>query len=191
MRSLAWGPNPIGLVPLYKGWVGLRDTHTRRTSCEYKGKDQMMLLQAGKCPRLPANHQKQNERPGTDSLSDPQRNQPCWHLDLGLVAFRPVGQWIIAAEANPCVVPCQSSTYYPTKPTCVWHMPLCNPMDCSPPGLSVHGILQAGILEQAAIPFSRGSSQLRAWTCISMSPALAGGFFTTSTTWEAHVAYTT
>ena len=36
---------------------------------------------------------------------------------------------------------------------------LCNPMDCSPPGSSVHGILQARILEWAAIPFSRGSSR--------------------------------
>ena len=35
---------------------------------------------------------------------------------------------------------------------------LCNPTDCSPPGFSVHGILQAGILEWVAIPFSRGSS---------------------------------
>ena len=32
---------------------------------------------------------------------------------------------------------------------------LCNPMDCSPPGSSVHGILQAKILEWVAIPFSR------------------------------------
>ena len=35
---------------------------------------------------------------------------------------------------------------------------LCDPMDCSPPGSSVHGILQARILEWIAIPFSRGSS---------------------------------
>ena len=34
-------------------------------------------------------------------------------------------------------------------------------MDCSPPGSSVHGILQARMLEWVAIPFSRGSSQLR------------------------------
>ena len=33
---------------------------------------------------------------------------------------------------------------------------VCNPMDCSPPGSSVHGILQARILEWVAIPFSRG-----------------------------------
>ena len=34
---------------------------------------------------------------------------------------------------------------------------LCNAMDCSPLGTSVHGILQARILEWVAIPFSRGS----------------------------------
>ena len=33
---------------------------------------------------------------------------------------------------------------------------LCNPMDCSPPGSSAHGILQARILEWVAISFSRG-----------------------------------
>ena len=35
---------------------------------------------------------------------------------------------------------------------------LCDPMDCSPPGSAVHGILQAKILEWVAIPFCRGSS---------------------------------
>ena len=35
---------------------------------------------------------------------------------------------------------------------------LCNPMDSSPPSSSVHGILQARILEGVATPFSRGSS---------------------------------
>ena len=35
---------------------------------------------------------------------------------------------------------------------------LCNPMGCSPPGSSVHGILQAGILEWVAMPSSRGTS---------------------------------
>ena len=41
------------------------------------------------------------------------------------------------------------------------------PMDCSPPASSVHGILQARIQEWVAMPFSRGSSQHRDWTCIS------------------------
>ena len=44
---------------------------------------------------------------------------------------------------------------------------LCDPMDCSPPGSSVHGILQARILEWVAIPFSRISSQPRDQTCVS------------------------
>ena len=44
---------------------------------------------------------------------------------------------------------------------------LCIPMDCSPPGSSVHGILQAGILEWVAIPSSKGSSQSRDRTHIS------------------------
>ena len=38
---------------------------------------------------------------------------------------------------------------------------LCDPMDCNPPGSSVHGILQARILGWVAMPFSRGSFQLR------------------------------
>ena len=41
------------------------------------------------------------------------------------------------------------------------HVRLCDIMDCSPPGFSVHGISQARILEWAVLPFSRGSSQLR------------------------------
>ena len=41
---------------------------------------------------------------------------------------------------------------------------LCNPMDCSPPGSTVRGILQARVLEWVAIPFSRGSSETRDWT---------------------------
>ena len=38
---------------------------------------------------------------------------------------------------------------------------LCNPMDCSPPGSPVYGILQARILEWIAISFSKGSSRPR------------------------------
>ena len=38
---------------------------------------------------------------------------------------------------------------------------LCDPMDCSPPGSSVHGISQERILEWVAISSSRGSSQPR------------------------------
>ena len=48
-------------------------------------------------------------------------------------------------------------------------------MDCNPPGSSVHGFLQARILEWVAIFFSSGSSRPRNQTYIS---CIAGGFFT-------------
>ena len=60
-----------------------------------------------------------------------------------------------------------------------------NPMDHSPPGFSVHGILQAKMLEWVAMPSSRGSSNPGIESMSLMYPALAGGFFTTSATWEA------
>ena len=44
---------------------------------------------------------------------------------------------------------------------------LCDPMDCSPSGSSVHGIFQSRILEWVAISFSRRSSWPRDWTCVS------------------------
>ena len=52
---------------------------------------------------------------------------------------------------------------------------LCDPMDSSPPGSSVHGIVQARILEWVAFSLSRGSSWPRDQTCISCA---AGRFFT-------------
>ena len=56
---------------------------------------------------------------------------------------------------------------------------LCNPMDYSLPGSSVHGILQARILEWVAMPSSRGTSQPRDQTCVSWESCTAGEFFTT------------
>ena len=47
---------------------------------------------------------------------------------------------------------------------------LCDPMYCSPPGSSLHGILQARVLERVAISFSRGSSRPRDWTRVSCIP---------------------
>ena len=49
---------------------------------------------------------------------------------------------------------------------------LCNPMDCSLPGSSLHGIFQARILEWGAISFSRGSSQHRNRTRVSRTVLL-------------------
>ena len=61
---------------------------------------------------------------------------------------------------------------------------LCSPMDYSPPGSSIHGILQARILEWVAITLSRRSSWPWDWTQIS---CIAGGFFTIWATREAPI----
>ena len=74
--------------------------------------------------------------------------------------------------------PLQSSKVFITQ-LC---LTVCDPKDCSPPGSSVHGILQARILEWVVIPFSRGSSQSRDRTVVS---CIASRFFTTWATREA------
>ena len=60
-------------------------------------------------------------------------------------------------------------------------------MDCSSPGSSVHGILQARILEWVAMLSSRGLPNLGIKPTSLRPPALAGRFFTTSSTWKAQL----
>ena len=62
---------------------------------------------------------------------------------------------------------------------------LCNPMNCSLPAPPVHGILQARIWSVLPCPPPGDLPNLGSEPMSLMSPALAGGFFTTSTTWEA------
>ena len=59
---------------------------------------------------------------------------------------------------------------------------LWDPEDCRPPGSSVHGTLQARIVEWVTVPFSRGSSWPRDWTWVS---CIAGKLFTIWATREA------
>ena len=81
--------------------------------------------------------------------------------------------------------------WWPWFKKCLYHPPsevaqscptLWDPVDCSPPGSSVHGILQARILEQIAISFSRRSSQPRDQTQVS---CIAGRRFILWATREA------
>ena len=58
-------------------------------------------------------------------------------------------QWICLTVFGPCMYVLEVTQSCPT---------LCDPMDCSLPGSSVHGIFQARVLEWVAISFSRGSS---------------------------------
>ena len=86
--------------------------------------------------------------------------------------------------SNPCFA--QKSELCVTGSYAQSCLTLCHPTDRRPPGSSVHGISQARILEWVAISSSMESSQPRDQTHL-MPPTLAGGFFTTSTTWEALV----
>ena len=103
--------------------------------------------------------------------------QPFWghegrhqcHI-LGVKAQRRTpGSWVVAPNLEiPCldllvIVKESESENYAARscPT------LCDPMDYSPPGSSIHGILQARILEWVAISFSRGSSWPRDWAQVS------------------------
>ena len=74
-----------------------------------------------------------------------------WHVGIWLLVV-----WMPAQSLQSCLT-------------------LCHPRDCNPPGSSVHGILQARVLECIAIPFLRGSSQPRSPSQVS---CIAGRFFT-------------
>ena len=79
---------------------------------------------------------------------------------------------------GPCAIqsmPAQSLQSCPT---------LCNPVDCSLPGSSVHGILQVRILEWVAISSSRGFSQPRDRIRVSCISCIGKGLFITRATWQ-------
>ena len=65
--------------------------------------------------------------------------------------------------------------------------PTLRPMDCSPPGSSVHGILQVETLEWVALPSFRGSSGPRDQTCVSSVSCIGRRVLYPSATWEAPV----
>ena len=66
---------------------------------------------------------------------------------------------------------------------------LCDPIDCSPSGSSVHGILQVRILKYVAMPSSGVLPDPGIKLASLTSSTLAGRFFTTSATWEAQILY--
>ena len=93
---------------------------------------------------------------------------------------------IYGDSLSECVHECLRAKSLLSCPT------LCNPMNRSPPGSSVHGILQARILEWVAMPCSKGSWRYLQGIFLTQelnfhlfSSCIAGKFFTTSATWEA------
>ena len=110
-------------------------------------------------------------------------------INLGLsLGSSPSGPSGWKAQSSSLVLTCpHSHTWHQALCVCVCVcvcmctqccLILCDPMSCRVPDSSIHGIFQARILEWVAISFSWGSSQPRDQTCVSVSPALAGKFFT-------------
>ena len=107
----------------------------------------------------------------TVSSLDLEKNVSFWFSVSSLTAFPP-SSWILqdhwmCFELLLIGMNHVYRAYVPVKllqscPT------LCDPMDCSPPRSSVHGILQAGILGWFAVSSSRGSFQPRDRTCVSL-----------------------
>ena len=90
-----------------------------------------------------------------------------WETGIQTIKVENSGEWAINWTNELYICVCVLSTK-----SC---LTLCDPMNCSPPGSSVHGISKARILEWVAIPFSRGSFWHRDWTQVS---CIAGRFFT-------------
>ena len=89
-----------------------------------------------------------------------------------------VQQWV--AKSSSVII--QLSETSPVHSVCSVTqscLTLCDRMDCSPPGSSVHGIFQARILEQVDISSSRGSSRPRDRARVSGVSCIGSGFFTT------------
>ena len=79
---------------------------------------------------------------------------------------------------SKCVCMCAKSLH-----SC---LTLCIPMDCGPSGSSIRRILQAKMMEWVALPPLGDLPDPGIKPASLTSPTLAGGFFTTSATWEAH-----
>ena len=111
-------------------------------------------------------------------------------LSLGSLPSLPATPWSISMNTLCFDCPLNPGTLHPSGWRPHEHakllqlcLTLCNPMDCSPLGSSIHGILQARILERVTIPFSRGSCQpkdqnrspaLRADSLLSEAPGKNG-----------------
>ena len=92
-----------------------------------------------------------------------------WH---SLACLEPDNAWVIERSSLEMHI----QNYCLVVQSC---LTLCDSMDCSTPGSTVHGILQARILEWVALSSSRGFSQPRDQPVVSCAPTWAGRFFTT------------
>ena len=102
--------------------------------------------------------------------------QPRWHRNLEKNGYMYMYGWVTSLFTwNNHSLVCLLIGYVRLRVLVIQSCStLCDSVDCSLPGSSAHGILQANILEWVAISFSRESSQLMDWTWVSH---IAGRFF--------------
>ena len=93
------------------------------------------------------------------------------HQALLSMGFSRQEHWSGFPYPPPGDLPIPGIVWYIRRSVCAKSLQLfptvCDPTDCSPLESSVHGILQARILECIAISYSKGSSWPKDWTCIS------------------------
>ena len=123
---------------------------------------------------------------GVGSLSLPQGIVPTQGSNPGLPHCRQI-LYQLGHKGSPETFHNHNGNFLIAISICihVWLCPvLWDAMDYSPPGFSVHGILQARIPECVAMPFSKGCSRFRDRTRISCSSHVPGGFCTTDSPWK-------
>ena len=99
-----------------------------------------------------------------------QQGLPVQHRELCSIFFNKLNGEKIWKRIDTCICITESLCYTPETVCSVTQLclTLCNPMDCSTPDSSIHGIFQARILEWVAISSSRGSSWPRNGNHISL-----------------------
>ena len=121
-----------------------------------------------------------SKRVGHNYLATEQQQLTAdWHFFLNTIEIKWVHWW-----CSQILEQCKKLLWKSAnvKVSCSVTSDSCDHMHCSLPGSSVHGMLQARIMEWVAIPFSKGSCQPRDQAWVS---CIAGRFFTVCATKEA------
>ena len=141
--------------------------HLKYISCAIKKRKKGTTIGDSLCSSLdivPGNYTTHLEWPSSFSSGPARRSQKCGRLGCSW-------RFVVTNKSavNPlCISVSRCLNCIFRVRVCAQSCPaLCDPMDCSPPGSSVHGISQARIQAWVAIPFSRGSSRPRDQTHVS------------------------
>ena len=126
------------------------------------------------------------DRPGLTTVLLDKTWRMYWSMGPWRIHWNSSEFYLLTRYVVYSILPSNSNSVYESLLVMQSCPALCDPMDCSLTGFSVHGILQARILQWVAISFSRGSSQPRDRIWVS---CIAGRFFTIWATEKPLVFY--